>query len=223
MDVRKYVIEEILKTFEYGCKYGDIATAKEIIGIQDDVNLASSVNGKTFLMIACQYGVIEVIKLLLKKGANVNQKDIFYHNALWYACFSNRLEVFSLLYEAGIELTTINVVCTQDILFCACEKCDEKIVEFLLKLGMDANITDFFGNTPLFIACQKNKLGVVKVLLEYGAITNVKNFFGETPILVATVNNHRRIVEYLVDFYCDRNQDLVTKIVTAIQLNSIFN
>lgn len=220
MDVKKYVIEEILKTFEYGCKYGDVATTKEIIEIQDDVNLASLISGKTFLMIACQYGLTELVKLLLSKGVNINQKDIFNHNALWYACFSNRLEIFSLLCNAGAEIVKKQSLCTQNILFFACENCDEKIVDFLLNLGFDVNVRDFCGNTPLFVAVKKNKLGVVKVLLENGAIINTKNMFGETPILVAAMNNNIRIVDYLVAFDGNENQDFVTKLITAIQLNN---
>ena len=220
MDVKKYVIEEILKNFEYGCKYGDVATAKEIIEVQDDVNLASLISGKTFLMIACKYGLIEVVKFLLSKGADANQKDIFYHNALWYACFSNKFEIFSLLYDAGVDIITKSSLYTKDILFLACEICDENIVSFLLKLGFDVNVRDFSGNTSLFIAAKKNKLALVKVLLENGAIVNAKNMFGETPILVAAMNNNIRIVDYLVSFGINENQDFITKMITAIRLNN---
>lgn len=49
-------------------------------------------------MIACKKGNTNIVKILLKKGANPNRTDIMQHNSLHYSIMSqNKLTIFSML------------------------------------------------------------------------------------------------------------------------------
>ncbi|WP_291129395.1 ankyrin repeat domain-containing protein [Flavobacterium sp. UBA7682] len=77
---------------------GDLATVKKFIEYGSDVN--ESVNGTTPLMLAARYNKVEIIKLLLEKGAKLDTKDERGYTALKYAEFSNANEAVALLKQA---------------------------------------------------------------------------------------------------------------------------
>ncbi|MCL4360907.1 ankyrin repeat domain-containing protein [Candidatus Dependentiae bacterium] len=64
---------------------------------------------------------------------------------------------------------------------------NEKIIEALIKAGMDVNSKDLNGTTPLMEAAQR-KGSIVKLLLNSGAKTSIdeKNNKGETALILAS-------------------------------------
>lgn len=76
---------------------GDIEAVKKFIEYGADVNEVS--NGMSPLMIAARYNKVEIIKLLLSKGANINKKDENGFTALKYAQLSNAAEAIQLLKQ----------------------------------------------------------------------------------------------------------------------------
>lgn len=57
--------------------------------------------------------------------------------------------------------------------------------DFLLDYGMDVNVTDDEGNTPLHYAIQNGRVEAVQELLAKGASVNATNHLGETPLFFA--------------------------------------
>jgi len=78
---------------------GDAATAKKIIEYGGDVN--ETYNGMTPLMIAARYNNVEMITVLLEKGANLKTKDEKGNTALKYAEMSNAKEAVEALKLAS--------------------------------------------------------------------------------------------------------------------------
>ncbi len=73
-----------------------------------------------------------------------------------------------------------------------------EIARDLLRKGIDANISDQNGVTPLRLAAQNGHLEVVKHLIEWRAPIN-GNCTDKSPLYVATYNGHLAIVKYLVE------------------------
>ena len=89
---------EILKEYDPLCiaiSKSDNSTAKKIIEYGGDVN--ERFNGMTPLMIAARYNNVEMIKILLEKGADSTEKDQRGNTALKYAKLSNAKEAISFL------------------------------------------------------------------------------------------------------------------------------
>lgn len=76
---------------------GDLATVKKFIEYGSDVN--ESINGTTPLMLAARYNKVEIIKILLEKGAKLDAKDERGFTALKYAEFSKANEAIALLKQ----------------------------------------------------------------------------------------------------------------------------
>jgi ankyrin repeat protein len=70
-----------------------------------DINKKADIgNGHTALMYAAEFGHIEVGKLLLENGADINAVDNFNDPALNVAAFHGQLEFAKMLVEMGAEL-----------------------------------------------------------------------------------------------------------------------
>ena len=76
---------------------GDVESVRKFIEYGADVNELT--NGMTPLMIAARYNKTEIIKILISKGANLNQKDENGFTALKYAELSNATEAIQLLKQ----------------------------------------------------------------------------------------------------------------------------
>lgn len=77
---------------------GDIETVRKFIEYGADINEKS--NGMTPLMIAARYNQVEIIKLLLGKGANLKLADDKGLTALRYAELSNATQAAEMLKQA---------------------------------------------------------------------------------------------------------------------------
>ena len=80
----------------------------------------------------------------------------------------------------------------------------DELVIWLIEQGLDINIPDYYGETPLY---RQAILGrdTVKLLLELGADIGKPNTYGETPLHVAAEFFHPKTVKLLIDKGADVN------------------
>lgn len=88
--------------------------------------------------------------------------------------------------------------CRRDDIFDAAKSGDTKLAEKLLLAGVDPNVIDQSGCTPLSYACQQDSsLGVAKLLISRGArLENVAS--DKNAIHVASMNGSNQIIVYLL-------------------------
>ena len=74
----------------------------------------------------------------------------------------------------------------------------DELVIWLVEQGLDINIPDYYGATPLY---RQAILGrdTVKLLLELGADIEKPNTYGDTPLHMAAEFFHPRTVKFLID------------------------
>ena len=66
---------------------------------------------------------------------------------------------------------------------------DVDILKILLKIGIDVNTRDKYGETALMRAAHCKDLDIVKVLIENKADVNTNNNNGTTALMLAAGNN----------------------------------
>ncbi len=117
-----------------------------------DVNIRSS-SGQTALMIACHYGHIEIVKLLCERGAQINCQDNTKFNALLYCVKQNYIPhaAYLLQQEADIKVSDLNG-CT--VVHWAAFRNNVFFLKMFKRLGLDMNVLDATGMTPLDRAVQ---------------------------------------------------------------------
>jgi len=164
------------------------------------------------LVIACREGNIEVVRDLLKKGADPNATDIPKNpfslslliqesTPLIEACKNGHIEIVSLLLENGADpQKTTDFTDNTPIIF-ACKNNYQDIVLLLLERGADPESYDTKGIPLISIACEKGHLDVVRTLVETNMvdIETSSSITRTTPLMYAIKSKKKNIVKYLLE------------------------
>lgn len=145
------------------------------------------------LLLACKYQPSEV-KELLDSGADINFFNYKRETPLMKAAERNS-EILQLLIDSGANLDQRSIKGFTALRY-AINGGDLKAVEILLKSGVQVDLSDNAGNTPLFEACDTFPESV-KLLISAGANVNAANIGGQTPIMIASADNPE-IIEILI-------------------------
>lgn len=115
-------------------------------------NLTMTIANKTTpLMHAARLGEYEFAAELIRYGAELNATNSDGNNALWLACFSDHLQLISLLIESGVNPDNQNgdgVTC----LMYASSASKTEVVARLLKAGANTRLKLVDGYTALDVA-----------------------------------------------------------------------
>jgi ankyrin repeat protein len=83
---------------------------------------------------------------------------------------------------------------------------DKKVIQQLLKEGIDINFRDWDQLTALIPACSSGNLDLVKFLVKEGIDVNAKDKDGITALMEASIMGHVKVVEFLIDSGADINK-----------------
>lgn len=143
---------------------------------------------------AALMGHLEVVKALLRHGANPNLPDQDERYPLHLAAREGHIAICNLLLKSGAkkdQRTTSGVTA----LHLAAASNFAALVVNLIKAGFDKNSKDGDGNTPLLIASALGNVGVVKSLLKLGANIDATTKNGSTALLQALWTLHSSRVD----------------------------
>ncbi|KAI6171449.1 hypothetical protein M3Y97_01045800 [Aphelenchoides bicaudatus] len=143
---------------------------------------------------------IEIVKLLIESGADVNAKNNRGDTPIHRASQNGYIEIVKFLVEKGADVNATNKD-HQTPLHYANRKLE--VVKLLLESGANINATDAHGNTPLYYAVYDDKFEVVKYLVESGTDINAKGDYGRTALHIAALSGYIEIVKYLVESEAD--------------------
>jgi len=154
------------------------------------------------LRIAIRNGDIEIVKMLLHRGANIDPVNMFAVTPLHSAVESKNMEIVELLLNQGANVNARDFSSSTPLLLAA-EEGSEEIVKLLLKHGACVNsaYTSAYreGDTALCLAVKGRHEKVVQLLLECGANVDGKDKFGKTVLHTAVENDNIEIVKMLID------------------------
>ena len=126
-----------------------------------------NVHHATALWAACTGGHLEIVKLLVKHGADVNRTTLTRSTPLRGASFHGYIPVMAFLLEAGANINTPNCI-GQSPLCIAAMRGEVEAVRYLLDRKADVTQTTINGYTVMHLAAAKGKVEVVELLLANG-------------------------------------------------------
>lgn len=130
-----------------------------------------------------------VIAMLLDNGANPQIQDINGRNAYHEAVSTGRLDIISLVHTAGGNPLSRDKHGTTP--FTLAMRQGEPVVR--ATLGLDRNITDSDGNTPIhIIVAVKGPLNILSTLINEGYPCDTLNAMGQTPLSMAVSSSAER-------------------------------
>ena len=164
----------------------------------EDVNAKSGSHG-TPLRAASYKGQIDVVRVLLDHGANVNTLDKK-NTPLSSACHGGHLEIMRLLLEHGAD---VDVGADSDngdlVLHLASKAGQAEAIQLLLRHNADVNAGGFLGWTPLHEASFGGHAVVVQLLLDHGADINALSMGHNAPLRLALDGRSLEVTRLLLE------------------------
>ncbi len=173
---------------------GNLEAVRQLVLAGADVNIKNAFTNDTALLRALYYtDSTDIVRLLVYSGADINAVNNYKHSPLFLALEKQRAELVDLFLSSGVS-EGLN----SDYLFRACAKKNHLGVLAMLKGGVDPNVSNEKGNTPLIISSSLGDFPNVLELLAYRADINVANRDGNTPLIYAARYNHPKVVRELL-------------------------
>ncbi|TKS75775.1 Ankyrin repeat domain-containing protein 6 [Collichthys lucidus] len=169
--------------------------------INKGAKVAVTKYGRSPLHLAAYKGHIEVVRILLKAGCDLDIQDDGEQTALQRAAVVGNSDIISALIQEGCALdrqdkdgnTALHEVSWHGF---------SHSVKLLVKAGANAHAKNKAGNTALHLACQNGHAQSSKVLLLGGSRPDSKNHAGDTCLHVAARYNHVAMIHILLGAFC---------------------
>ena len=188
------------------------AVAEQLVqaGARPDLNAA--------LQVACEWGILNVIRKLVEHGADVNatpeiqqQRMPSIHRCLSSYSWSEHCKFDAVEF---LVLSGANIKATDEkgnsVLHTAVNKDLREAIQILAKLGATIESRDKNGDTPLICAIQYGKLNVLWQLLSCGADPNATDKSGD-PAMFAMFREYGSFNQELAKILLAFGVDLTAK------------
>lgn len=152
---------------------------------------------KSPLAYACEEGSPEIVELLLKKNACVNERDASDNTPLHFAAGKGYDDIIKLLISQKAEVNAAN--CHGDTpLFWAVNTNHIESAKLLIENGAYVNQKNEYEWTPLHLAADKGHRKIADILIDNGAEVNARDSQGVTPVFWAINASWSEVVELLL-------------------------
>lgn len=159
----------------------DSADCKPLSEYLVDINVVDTANLNTKLLEAAEEGDTDLVRSLIKQGADVNAKDALHYTPLHNAAQYGLAETCKLLLDNGAD---VNAKSTHGDtpLHEAAWRGHPVTCKVLLEHGAYINVPNTIGKTPLHMAAYLGHTRTCAMLLARGADVNAKDNDGYTPL-----------------------------------------
>lgn len=184
------------------CKEGDIeALVVPLIKFGANVNAVGYNGLVTALCLASITGNIELAKLLIECGANVNRINGLRATPLHWVCITGKIKLAKLLIEHGACVNAMGSY-RETALHYTCVEGHIKVAKLLVEKGGNIHMIDNSGLTPLHKAYRNNHIELAKWFISHLLSKNIKeekpDFIEKDQDLLVYWNDQIKI-NYLLD------------------------
>ena len=149
----------------------DVAIARALIDARADVNAKDGIDDSAFLYAGAE-GRAEILRLTLAAGADLRSLNRYGGTALIPACHHGHVENVRILLQTKIDADHVNklgwTALLEAIILGDGGKVHSEIVGLLVAHGVDVNLADRDGVTPLTHARRRNQRAIVVMLERAG-------------------------------------------------------
>lgn len=187
--------ELAFKAIHFACEYCDdeiivhMLTRGVDINVKSkyDINLKSKYNDVysgtvTPLNILCLYNKINMIKLFVEIGADINTANSCGLKPIHLLCISSTPEIIDLFFNLGVDLETKDNQGSSPIHY-ACEFGNNQVIKYLVDKKVKLSEPNNNGDYPLTFPSYRCNLGIVKYLIDAGAenvaVNRIKYYYNK--------------------------------------------
>jgi ankyrin repeat protein len=176
---------------------GDLSRIQDALATgETSINAKTGPDETAALTLAAAGGHLDIVRLLLSKGADVDARTKHLETPLYFAAANGHSKVVSLLVDvpAGIDLTDYE---GRTPLMVAAHAGHLESVKILLDGGANPNATMASGESALFLAADGGHLEIMKALMEMGSLATFTNRNRETPLSIARKQGKKDVIAFL--------------------------
>lgn len=180
---------------------GDLSQVQAVLAAgQISVNAKVGSEETSALALAAAQGHVEMVRLLLGKGADLDARTKRLETPLFLAAAKGHHKIVALLVDslAGINLPDYE---GRAPLIAAAGAGHLETVKVLLDGGANPNATMGTGESPMLVAVQGDHLEIMKVLLEMGSLVTSLTRDGESPLSIARKRGNKEVLAFLEKNY----------------------
>eukprot|EP00760_Papus_ankaliazontas_P039409 PhM_4_TR9559/c0_g1_i3/m.15552 len=167
---------------------------------------ATDPSGRIILHVAAEAGSLDIVRVLVARGANVNRKDKEGNVPLFCALRRGNTDVVAYLLDAGADPTVVNQQ-GNSALHLACHANLEYAVRRLVRAGANVNLQNNLQQTPLHVASHRSSRVICDLLVVNGADPTVRDIRGNVPASLARRMSKTLNESSLVVAGCDEDSN----------------
>eukprot|EP00094_Tigriopus_californicus_P009181 TCALIF_08851-PA protein Name:"Similar to Ankrd17 Ankyrin repeat domain-containing protein 17 (Mus musculus)" AED:0.38 eAED:0.38 QI:0/0.53/0.37/0.75/1/1/16/0/2553 len=191
--------EEGESLLSLACSAGYFELAQVLIAMRANIEDRGMKGDCTPLMEAASAGHLDIVKLLINHGANVNAQSQSGNTPLMHACAGGHEAVVKALLDAGANVEDHNENGHTPLMEAASAG-HVKVARILLSFGAGINThSNEFKESALTLACYKGHLEMVRFLLDAGADQEHKTDEMHTALMEASMDGHVEVAKLLLD------------------------
>ncbi|XP_046582158.1 ankyrin repeat domain-containing protein 17-like [Haliotis rubra] len=180
------------------CVGGDVGIVNYIVSTDIvDINSRGKYD-RTPVMVAAEFGHIDVLELLVREGGDVNLRSDAGNTILHAACLGGYVKVVShVLTTTHVDINAQGIQGRTPLMLAAW-KGHQDVFELLVSAGSDVSLVDDGGNNILHVACRGGHVEMVTYLLSKKlADSDATDKQGSTAIMIAKEKKHKAVVDVL--------------------------
>jgi hypothetical protein len=157
----------------YYCREGmtsSVMRMLEMRSIDVEAKMSEELGGWTCLMQAAAYGHLDICRLLIDKGAQMEAKDSNGNTPLHFAAANGHLEIVRLLCDRGADIEAHDDDGCRSLHYSAYYGHISVVKELLEVRNAEINARTITGRTALKIAVEKQKKDIANYLALHGGI-----------------------------------------------------
>lgn len=168
-----------------GKKLIDAVKTQKIQFLQNTLTKVSTntldASGTPLLVIAAEQGHLDIVKVLLKKGADINIMNPTGHTALNRSIYFEKQEVVDFLLDQGADVNKTDDIFILPPLIAAAIKNNAEIGKKLIEHGAEVDVLDKINKfSPLIWAVIYGHIDFVKMIMDYKPNLNIITTYGTT-------------------------------------------
>ena len=170
----------------------------------------------TALFAAARAGNAETVNMLIERGADVNATDDWNRTPLYLAAARGHTAVTELLLNSGANPNVRSDTSETTALIAATDNRHDDIASLLVANDADIDAKGKDGQTALHCAARQNNVAIGRMLLAAGAEREARCQGGETPLAWAAYQGRAEFAKLLIEHGADIEAPLPDRQTTPL-------